>query len=305
MIRLGLCCKFIEAPIHFRTTTASYLLRIRSRGENSLDYVAIIVKNNIESLEKAIKYCIKNSIKSFRIGSDFMPVATHPKVGYTLDDLSNSHDLKSKIKICGEMAYQAGIRLTFHPSQFVILSSSDNEIISKSINDLEYHADLAERLGADVINIHGGGAYGDKNKALENFKKNFSALSKRVKTRLTIENDDRVYTPKDLIPVCSELKIPFVYDVHHHRCLPDGWSIERATQETLATWNREPLFHISSPLEDWNSPKSRRHHNYINIADMPPFWKNINPLTIEVEAKAKEKAVLRLYKQLKDENWNL
>jgi UV DNA damage endonuclease len=88
-----------------------------------------------------------------------------------------------------------------------------------------------------------------------------------------------------------------VYDVHHHRCLPDGLSVEEATEQAMATWNREPLLHISSPLEGWSGPKPQRHHDFIDLADFPDCWRGLNA-TIEVEAKAKELAVLQLKQQV-------
>ena len=144
-----------------------------------------------------------------------------------------------------------------------------------------------------MINIHGGGAYEDKESALERFRKSFDRLSTCVKKRLTVENDDRVYTPRDLLPLCKNLGIPLVYDIHHHRCNPDQWTEEEATNQALGTWNREPLFHISSPMEGWKGPKPRRHHEYIKLRDFPSFWNELT-MTVEVEAKAKEVAVKRL-----------
>jgi hypothetical protein len=99
-----------------------------------------------------------------------------------------------------------------------------------------------------------------------------------------------------LIPTC----LPLVYDVHHHRCLGDGLSVERATADAVSTWNREPLFHISSPREGWHGPKPERHHDYINPADFPDCWQPLT-VTVEVEAKAKELAVLRLQRYLRRE----
>jgi UV DNA damage endonuclease len=93
--------------------------------------------------------------------------------------------------------------------------------------------------------------------------------------------------------MCADTGVPLVYDVHHHRCLPDGLSIEAATEQAAATWKREPLFHISSPIEGWRGPKPERHHDYIDPRDFPSAWKN-RVLTVEVEAKAKELAVLQL-----------
>lgn len=92
-----------------------------------------------------------------------------------------------------------------------------------------------------------------------------------------------------------------MYDAHHHRCLPDGLSIERATHEALSTWNREPLFHISSPIAGWRGRNPERHHDYIRPSDFPDCWRDL-ALTVEVEAKAKELAVLRLQRALRKHN---
>lgn len=92
-------------------------------------------------------------------------------------------------------------------------------------------------------------------------------------------------------------RLPLVYDVHHHRCLPDGLDVKAATAAARATWNREPLFHLSSPIAGWRGPDPRRHHDYINPRDFPADWFG-GPLTVEVEAKAKELAVARLRRAL-------
>ena len=178
-----------------------------------------------------------------------------------------------------------------------MLNSPREDVVEKSIDELEYQAEVAEWVGADVINIHGGGAYGDKAAALARFARNLDRLSDAVRSRLTIENDDKVYTPIDLLPLCRATGLPLVYDVHHHRCLPDGLTIEQATDAALCTWRREPLFHISSPLEGWNGPKPQRHHDYVDLGDFPDCWRQ-RRITVEVEAKAKELAVLRLRDEL-------
>ena len=70
-------------------------------------------------------------------------------------------------------------------------------------------------------------------------------------------------------------------------------SEEEATREAVATWNREPLFHISGPIEGWNGPQPHRHRDYVTVRDFPVFWQGLD-VTVEVEAKAKELAVKRL-----------
>jgi UV DNA damage endonuclease len=85
--------------------------------------------------------------------------------------------------------------------------------------------------------------------------------------------------------------------VHHHRCLPDALTIEEATRAALDTWQREPLFHLSSPLERLSKGVDRRHADYIDMDDFPEAWRRLD-LTVDVEAKAKELAVEKLKKDL-------
>ena len=179
----------------------------------------------------------------------------------------------------------------------MVLNSPNPKTLAHSLAELAYQAEVAEWTGADTLNIHGGGAYGDKVGALRDLRRNIEHLPAAVRKRLTLENDDKVYTPADLLPVCEDTGVPLVYDVHHHRCLPDGLSVREATDRARATWRTEPLFHLSSPLEGWRGPKPERHHDYIDAADFPREWLGW-PLTVEVEAKAKELAVLRLRDEL-------
>jgi UV DNA damage endonuclease len=150
---------------------------------------------------------------------------------------------------------------------------------------------------AQNINIHGGGAFGDKQKALADLARGLDRISSEVRSRLTIENDDKIYTPADLLPLCKATGIPLVYDVHHHRCNQDGLSEPEAADQAIATWNREPMFHICSPIDGWKGPKPERHHDFIDVNDFPQCWHGLN-LTVEVEAKAKEAAVLKLKSDL-------
>lgn len=290
-LRLGLCCQFVGQPISFRSTTVASLLHMR-RSDQQLKLSNLCLAN-AESLLLALQYCAHNEIECFRIASSILPVKTHPQVGYSVDDLPDAEVIISAFRCCGRFAAEHGIRTVFHPDQFVVLSSPREDVVEKSIEELEYQAEVAEWVGADVINIHAGGAYGDKAAALARFARSLDRLSDAVRSRLTIENDDKVYTPKDLLPLCRATGVPLVYDVHHHRCLPDGLTIEQATDAALDTWHREPLFHISSPLEGWNGPRPQRHHDYIDANDFPGCWRQ-HRITVEVEAKAKELAVLRL-----------
>lgn len=290
-LRLGLCCQFSAQPIKFHTTTATALARL-PRPEQ-LVRLAGLAATNAAALLAALKFCAAHGIGSFRICSPILPIKTHPTVGYRVEELPGVDTLVAQFRHCGEFAREQGIRTGFHPDQFVVLNSPDAAIVGRSVADLESQAEIAEWVNADTINIHGGGGYGDKPAALERFRRNLGLLSLRVSSRLTVENDDKTFTPSDLLPLCHAEGVPLVYDVHHHRCLPDDLTVAEATAAARATWNREPLFHLSSPLAGWTGPEPERHHDYIDPHDFPPAWRGL-ALTVEVEAKAKELAVNQL-----------
>lgn len=295
-IRLGLCCLFRDQPIKFASTTATAASRM-SRAD-ALAKLSGLCLQNAHSLLLALRFCAEHGIGCFRVNSRILPLKTHPVAGYQIDELPDGSSIVDRFRACAEFAARHDLRICFHPDQFVVLNSHRDAVVEASLRELEYQAEVAQWIGADVINIHVGGAYGDKRAALEAFERNVDRLSDAARARLTVENDDTTYTPADLLPLCRKTGLPLVYDVHHHRCHKDELSIEQATSEAIGTWNREPLFHISSPLAGWGGPFPRRHHDYIDFDDFPDGWRRL-VLTVEVEAKAKELAVIRLRDQLR------
>jgi len=263
--------------------------------EQQLLKLSNLCLSNAEALRQAYGFCADTGIGCFRINSQILPLKTHPQITYRVEDLPEGKKIIATFCECGKLLRQHGLRASFHPDQFVVLNSPNPQTVANSLAEIEYQAEVAEWVGVDVINVHGGGGYGDKKSALARFIEAFTQLSPAAQSRLTIENDDRTYTPAELLPVCRKLKIPLVYDVHHHRCLPDNLSLEKASDAALQTWNREPMFHLSSPIEGWGGKQPHRHHDYIDPADFPEYWRSLTvDFTIEVEAKAKELAVLQL-----------
>lgn len=299
-MRFGLCCLFKQEKISFRTTTAKVLSGMPR--ENQLHKLSGICHDNSRNLLLAVKACHKLDIGAFRIMSPLFPRMTHPDVGYGLSDLPERDAIVQLLSATRDFTRLHDIRLSFHPDQFVVLSSQYPAVVASSIQELEYQAGLAESVGADLINIHGGGVYGDKLLALERFAQVFSDLPEAVKSRLTLENDDKSYTVRDLLPTCEKLSIPLVYDVHHHRCNPDGLSIEDATRLAGETWQikgHEQYCHLSSPRAGWNSTDPKPHADYINLADFPACWLG-RSMTVDIEAKAKELAIIQLMTDLKN-----
>ncbi len=294
MLRFGLCCLFKDEAVTFRTTTVKTLTPL-SR-DRQLIKLSEICLHNAHNLQRALETVQRLGIGAFRIMSPLFPRMTHPDAGYSLEDLPDGDTIGTTLEACRIFALQQQIRLSFHPDQFVVLSSPHADVVANSIRELEYQALLAEMVGADVINIHAGGVYGDKQAALQRFGEVYEGLPESVRCRLTLENDDVSYTPEDLLPLCREHGIPLVYDVHHHRCNPDNLSTEEATEQAAATWRtvgQEQYCHISSPKTGWSSATPRPHADFIDPGDVPECWRGRN-MTVDVEAKAKELAVVRL-----------
>ena len=299
MLRFGLCCIFREEPIHFRQTTAKALLNLSQ--QERLQKLSTICLENANSLVTALEAVQRFGFGAFRVSSQFLPRYTHPVVGYTLDSLPDYASIHASLEKVKQLREQWDIRLSFHPDQFVLLSSPSAEVTRKSIAELDYQAMLAEMIGADVLNIHAGGVYGDKQAALKRLRENFQSLPERVQSRLTLENDDVSYTVNDLLPVCQDLAVPLVYDVHHHRCNKDRLTVQEATNASIQTWEAagrgEAYFHLSSPKNGWQGNDPKPHAEMIAMNDFPEEWIGLD-VTIDIEAKAKELAVIAVMNNL-------
>ena len=168
------------------TTNRSMIKRtFESKGT---DYASEITLKNVRDLEKIVSWNILNGYKFFRITSNLAPW----KSEYEWDDLKDIEQIRIHLRSAGIMAKTHGIRLTSHPGPFNVLTSPHEHVVENCIKDLSDHADVFDMLGQsrtpyNKINIHIGGAYGDKPKSMERFCKNFERLPDKVKSRLTLE----------------------------------------------------------------------------------------------------------------------
>jgi UV DNA damage endonuclease len=297
MLRLGLCCQFLDAPIRFRTATHRYVATLTRAGRRA--YLAAIAAENAAALGAAVERCAALGIGAFRINSQILPLCTHPASGYSLESLDRKGEIRAAFARAGALARERNVRLSFHPDQFVVLNSERENVVASSVAELEYQAAVAELVGADTIVFHGGSMAGGREAALARLQRGIQRLSQRARSRAALENDDRLYTPADLLPVCRGLGVPLVYDVHHHRCRPDGLSVEEATGLAAETWGkREPYAHISSTRDGWKAANPRPHADFVSPSDWPEVWTG-KRMTVDVEAKEKERAVVKLMKAVK------
>jgi UV DNA damage endonuclease len=293
-LRWGLCCLVVDAPLNFRSATHAYVSRLDA--ERRIAYLDAVALANVTTLVDIITYCDRLGIRAFRVTSGLFPLATHPVSGYTIDALPSAAEIRAGLERARILAANARIRLSFHPDQFIVLNSARADVVASAIGELEWQGEMAEAIGADVICLHGGSTAGGHDAAIDRLVDGIGRLSARVRSRLALENDDRCHGVIDLLPACLAADLPLVLDAHHHRVLPRDLSLEEATDWAVATWgDREPYFHLSSPRAGWTGSDPRPHADFIDAADVPAYWRGLGiPLTVDVEAKAKERAVIAI-----------
>ena len=155
---------------------------------------------------------------------------------YEFKDLPDYTEICELLTAVGKLAMDNNQRLSFHPGQFCVLASPNEKVVLNAINELDKTAQILDLMGlpkspAAKINIHVGGAYGDKKSALERFCKNYLRTSASVQSKLTVENDDKasMYSVKDLYEgVYKVVGIPIVFDYHHHQFCTGDMTEEEA-----------------------------------------------------------------------------
>ena len=264
--------------------------------EKGLSYAGELGMLNAADLSKILKWNVENNIKCFRLSSEFFPWASE----YKFEDLPQYLRIKTLLAGAGNYAKQNGLRLTSHPGPFNVLVSPHKHVVDNTITDLRIHGEVFDMLGLErspynKINIHCNGVYGDKQSAMDRFCKNFELLPESVKTRLTVENDDKasMYSVKDLMYIHKRIGIPIVFDYHHHKFCTGDLSEQEALELALSTWPKgiTPIVHYSESkmLHEGNEKlKPQAHSDYIN--DLPDTYGN--DVDIMVEAKAKELSIL-------------
>lgn len=292
-MRIGYAC--INMTLGEKNITTNRGMIRKTFDSKGLKYVSELSLQNVRDLIEVIKWNEKNDIKLYRMSSDMFPWSSE----YNFNDLPDIAKIKNLMSGLGNLVKQYGHRLSFHPGPFNVLASPNPNVVRKTISELNKHSEIMDMLDLPVspfskINIHVGGAYGNKQEALKRWVDNFHLLGENTKKRLTVENDDKpnMFTVQDLLYIHENAKIPIVFDYHHHNCHSDGMSTEDALKLAVATWpkNITPVVHISEPRDDKNF---RAHHDYIqNKVEVYGY-----DLDMMFESKAKELSVLEYRKK--------
>ena len=332
MPKIGFACKFIgndsqisgvgsgdpEKALNTRSTTAAWCARqYPSVAESRLWE---LMQYNIESIRLLVSQVTTMPApqRMVRLSSEILPLYTHHlwKDFWKRDDVQQY--CARHFLAVGNIARAAGVRLSFHPGQFCVLASDRPEVVESSIEEFEYHADMARWMGYGQqfqdfkINVHIGGRLGP-NGILATYER----LSDVAKNTITIENDENSWG----LDSCLELahRIPIVLDVHHHFVNTGEYispTDSRVTQVVESWRGITPTMHLSQTRETFltqhcintlpckdallkagvNKQKLRAHSDYLwNSAVNEWALQFLDKFDIMVEAKAKNLAASRFY----------
>jgi len=332
--RIGFACKWIDLPDQVNgisakddakkyntgTTTVSWLNR-QSRDVAEQRLWDLMVQN-IESTRLLVERVseLDPHLRMVRLSSDILPCYTHSDYsGYWMDPSVVSYAAKAFARI-GAHARLHGVRLSFHPGQFTVLASSNPGIVERSIEEFEYHANMAEWMGygqtfQDLkINVHIAGREGPAG-----IRSAYGRLSPVARSCLTIENEENSWGLNDCLTI-SDI-VPIVLDIHHNwiregeyiqpgddrvRRVIDSWRGVRPTMHYSVS--REDILvghdpsvapaHAALLVEGYKKQKLRAHSDfYWNCATNEWALTFLDDFDIMAESKGKNLASRALYEQ--------
>jgi UV DNA damage endonuclease len=234
------------------------------------------LKTSLEYVDAILDYLSGHNIRMYRMSSDLAPYATHP-------DMPQFHGMvaesDAELRAIGAKARRLDIRLSFHPSQYVLLNSPDPALTEKSIWDLSSQAEMLDRmeLGPEAVLVtHVGGTYGDIPESRARWARVWPTLPEHVRRRLVLEHDDIRFSAADVLWIGERTGVPLVFDYQHHWCLnPERLPMMDALRAILKSWPAgvRPKVHFSSPRTELRAVKrldkaTKRKKTVL----IPPIW---------------------------------
>lgn len=279
-----------------QTMTYAKFQRMQDR-EAAIKNLERISNSNLENCLRLLKHNYGHDISFFRLSSKLIPLANHE----ALLEWDYIKPLQENLRKIGEYAKQKRMRIDFHPDHFVVLNSLRPPVVKQSLKTLQMHGKLLQGMGIDRTHrcvLHVGGAYGNKEQALEKFIENWSLVPAGIQKMIMLENDDTTFSLKETLYLGEKLGIPVVFDLHHHMMNHDLEEWESHWERVVQTWEQSPLpikMHISSPREGKNP---RAHADFIDSNQFVSFLQYIKGSVPEIhcmiEAKQKDEALLQL-----------
>jgi UV DNA damage repair endonuclease len=267
MGKIGFACKWIDHPeqvngigakddakqYNTSTTTVAWLNR-QSRDVAEQKLWDLMV-GNIEATRKLVERVsqLPEPLRMVRLSSDILPVYTHDDYASYWREPSVVSYAETNFKRVGDIARAHGVRLSMHPGQFTVLASSNPGIVNRSIEEFEYHADMARWMGYGKsfqdfkINVHISGKEGPAG-----IRSAYAKLSPEARNCITIENEENAWGLNDCLSI-SDI-VPIVLDIHHH-WIREGEYIsadDPRISRVVDSWRGvRPTLHYSVSREDY------------------------------------------------------
>ena len=311
MSNLGYACintVLNTLPKSRRVTTNRSMVK-RTFKERGLPYASELALQNCKDLLTVLKWNHANGIHFFRLSSDLFPWSSE----YNISDLPDYDDICLALQEAGDFAHDNGHRITTHPGPFNVLGSPKEDVVTKTIKELNTHSEIFDMMGLPdspyaKINIHVGGTYGgDFAGTAERWCRNFFKLSVNCQNRLTVENDDKasMWSTRHLYNYIHKvIHIPIVFDYHHHKFCTGGQTEQEALELAMSTWHGvTPVVHYSQDRSvEHNDPKIRPQ------AHSDSYWTAIetygHDVDVMLECKHKEQGLFKM-RQLLEEKVSL
>lgn len=295
-MELGYAC--LNTTLRSSNIFTNRTMRRKTFDAQGIDYVSDLALANVKDLKTIVKWNNEMKIKLFRLSSQIFPWSDE----YDVNHLKNIKEIKELMLEIGKIATDAGQRLTMHPGPYNCLASPTQKVVDKTIRELNFHSEQFNMMGYDPspynkINIHVGGAYGDRKSTLKRFCDNFHLLNEDTKKRLVIENDDspNEYSVKDLFDgVYQVIGIPITFDYFHHKFNTSGLTEEEALKMAAITWPKGVAqcchYSESRRKEKLNEKIRPQAHSDIIYEKIQTY--GLEP-DIVIEAKLKEQAIFK------------
>lgn len=277
-------------------------------------------------LRDVFVYLRQIGIRMYRMSSDLAPYVTHPDMPQFHSQID---ECAAELAAIGEMARQDGLRLSFHPSAYIVLNAPDEGVAQKAAADLNAQACILDLMGLGaeaVVVTHVGGVYGDKRAAMARFAQRYAALPEPARRRLVLENDERAFSSGDTYCIYEQTGIRLVFDQLHCLCNPTpGMTLYDALKLSLSTWpdSQTPKIHYSTPQTSLiavdeqdeagkkhtrlREPRLSQHADLIDpfgfidllrLAQGDGQHAPLRDFDVMLECKAKDLALLRLRRHL-------
>jgi UV DNA damage endonuclease len=260
-----------------------------------------LIQANLTDLLAILRYNRANRLCMFRINQGIVPFVSHP-----VNTLAWWEEFGPLLRESGEFVMANCLRVSMHPGQYTVLNSENPTVVEAALADVAGTCRVLDTMGLPPMHkivIHGGSGKPDRPAALGRLMRTWERIPDNVRARLVLENDDKIFSAQDLLPVCRALGTPMVFDWLHHHALPGAWA-QRPVAEIMAevaqTWqpaDGPPKVHFSSQDPD---KRAGAHAYWLNKDEFLAFAAQLNTLTVDVmaECKGKDHALLRLRDEL-------